>query len=254
MKYQLARAFLGLLLFSTAFIADAEQQGTTKAAVQGEINKQVEAGSAPKESVVAELKKTGVQPVQLAMRDTDNRVSSAALKAVIDLEDQEMRVYLDGDQEYTWKVSTARAGYVTPNGTYKAQWLSRMHYSKKFDDAPMPYSVFFHDGYAIHGTDSISRLGRPASHGCVRLHPDNAKTLFDLVKRVGKSNATIQIVGTPPISKVERSYRREDGRLNHRPIYEGRLVPSRRSSRSSDSSECLGCSNMSSFGRIPSIH
>ena len=255
MKYQLTGAFLGILLFSTPFVAGAEQQGATETPVQVEAGKQAGAVPSSKESVVAELKKKGAKPVQLAMRDTGNRSSSAALKAVIDLADQEMRIYLDGDHEHTWKVSTARAGYVTPNGTYKAQWLSRMHYSKKYDDAPMPYSVFFHGGYAIHGTDSISRLGRPASHGCVRLHPDNAKTLFDLVKRVGKSNSTIQIVGTPPISKVQRSYRRDDGRLNHRPIYEGRSVPSRRSSRSSaGSSECLGCGNMSSFGTIPSFH
>jgi len=211
-------------------------------------------GDSAKGSVVAELKQKGIQPVQLAMRDSGQRPSNS-LKAVIDLSEQEMRVYLGGDHEYTWPVSTARAGYVTPNGTFKAQWLSRMHYSTKYDDAPMPYSVFFNDGYAIHGTDSISRLGRPASHGCVRLHPDNAKTLFDLVNRVGKSNSTIQIVGTAPVTKVPPTYRLGDGRLNHRPLYEDRSVPpsQRRKIVDSGSSDCRGCGRTTSFGSIPSI-
>lgn len=120
------------------------------------------------------------------------------LKAVIDLAAQEMQIYVDGNQRYSWKISSGRNGYPTPGGYYKPQWLSRMHYSKKFDDAPMPYAVFFKGGYAVHGTTSISRLGSPASHGCVRLHPDNAKTFFELVQRHGKSNSSIELVGRAP--------------------------------------------------------
>lgn len=123
--------------------------------------------------------------------------SPPTLKAVIDLGDQRMRVYVNGRHEYTWKVSTARPGYVTPNGTFRPQWLARMHYSRKYDDAPMPYSVFYSKGFAVHGTTSISRLGRPASHGCVRLHPNNARTLFNLVRKHGKSKSRIVVVGSP---------------------------------------------------------
>jgi hypothetical protein len=203
-------------------------------------------------SVLDELRAENADPVQLAMRgDSQPRSRSSDIKAVIDLEEQEMKVYVDGSHEYTWKVSTGRRGYITPNGTYKPQWLSRMHYSRKYDDAPMPYSVFFHGGYAVHGTTSISRLGRPASHGCVRLHPDNAKKFFNLVQQHGKANAVIKIVGQPPTGQVARSSS-EASSSTSRSIY----VDSARSkkSRSSNSVGCLGCSSMAKFGSVPSIH
>ncbi len=171
-----------------------------------------------KPPVVVEIRKIQQKADRLAMRQgraSKAASSSSTLKAVVDLDDQRMRVYVNGDLEYTWKVSTARPGYVTPTGTYKAQWLARMHYSTKYDDAPMPYSVFFNEGYAVHGTNSISRLGRPASHGCVRLHPNNAKTLFNLVKKHGKRNVTIQVVGTSPAAT--RSYKDAE---SVRPVYD----------------------------------
>jgi hypothetical protein len=79
-------------------------------------------------------------------------------------------------------VSTARRGYRTPNGSYRPQRLARKWFSRKYDWSPMPYSIFFDGGYAIHGSYEISHLGRPASHGCIRLHPNNAAVLFALVK------------------------------------------------------------------------
>lgn len=109
----------------------------------------------------------------------------------VDKSAQSMTVYVNGWKKYTWPVSTARRGKITPTGTYTAQWLSRNHKSSLYDDAPMPYSIFFHGHYAIHGTDQISRLGRPASAGCIRLHPDNAKILFALTKEAGKENMTV---------------------------------------------------------------
>lgn len=127
-----------------------------------------------------------------------------ALKATIDLGQQQATIEVNGEVKYTWKVSSARYGYSTPNGTYKPQWLSRMHYSKQYDYSPMPFSVFFHDGFAIHGTEAIGRLGRPASHGCIRLHPDNAQTFFNLVKQHGKANSQIVIVGSPNHTWAER--------------------------------------------------
>ncbi len=94
---------------------------------------------------------------------------------------------------YQWPVSTARKGYYTPTGTFHPYSLQRMHYSKKYDNAPMPNSIFFSGGYAIHATPHTGNLGRPASHGCVRLHPSHAATLFEIVK-ADRHNTTIRIV------------------------------------------------------------
>ena len=113
----------------------------------------------------------------------------------IDKPSQRMRVYVDYDYVGGWKVSTARRGYWTPTGVYRPYTLHRMHYSRKYHNSPMPWSVFFKGGYAIHGTDAIRRLGRPASHGCIRVHPRNAKTLYQLIRRYGKQNARIIING-----------------------------------------------------------
>jgi len=119
--------------------------------------------------------------------------SASTILAKVDLSDQQMTVYVDGWQRYAWPVSTARRGYVTPVGEYNAQRLAAMWYSRKYDNSPMPHSIFFMGGYAIHGTEYVKRLGTPASHGCVRLHPDNAATLFDLVRANGTENMDIQI-------------------------------------------------------------
>ena len=108
---------------------------------------------------------------------------ASSIVARIDLSEQRMHVYVNGAQRYVWPVSTARRGYVTPVGTYRPQRLARMWYSKKYHKSPMPHSIFFRGGYAIHGTYSTRYLGRPASHGCVRLHPSNAATLYSLVSQ-----------------------------------------------------------------------
>lgn len=112
----------------------------------------------------------------------------------VDLSDQQMYVYVGQKLEYIFPVSTGRKGYGTPVGRYQAQWLSPKHRSRKYNWAPMPWSVFFHGGYAIHGTTEIKRLGRAASHGCVRLHPDNAKVIYSLVKATGKDSTLITVV------------------------------------------------------------
>ena len=122
-------------------------------------------------------------------------VSSAAagLVAKVDLSSQTMTVIQNGKVAYRWPVSTARKGYVTPTGTWRAKRVHRMWHSRKYDMAPMPYSVFYHRGYAIHGTDAVSRLGRPASHGCVRLHTANAKTFYQLAKKHGMHNTRVVV-------------------------------------------------------------
>jgi lipoprotein-anchoring transpeptidase ErfK/SrfK len=94
-------------------------------------------------------------------------------------------------QAVTWKVSTGAAGYETPTGAWQPTWLSIDHRSKTYDNAPMPFAVFFKDGYAVHATDYVKRLGQPASHGCVRLSPENAAAFFKLVQAYGKGNTHI---------------------------------------------------------------
>ena len=127
---------------------------------------------------------------------TQGHISSAEaakVTAKIDISSQRMYVYQNGRRIYSWKVSTGRGRYRTPTGNYRPTVMRRMHYSSKYNNAPMPHSIFFRGGYAIHGTNHIRRLGRPASHGCVRLHPRNAATLYRLVRRAGPRNTSIRI-------------------------------------------------------------
>jgi lipoprotein-anchoring transpeptidase ErfK/SrfK len=119
--------------------------------------------------------------------------AAALLEVLIDISDQEMTVRRDGEVTHVWPVSTARPGKVTPTGTFRPQSLVRMHYSTIYDGAPMPWAIFFHGNYAIHGTTQTDMLGCPASAGCVRLHPDNARTLFEEVRAVGKDETAIVI-------------------------------------------------------------
>jgi len=112
----------------------------------------------------------------------------------VDKSTQQLSVAVDGLTRYRWPVSTARRGYRTPNGTYRPEWLARKWFSREYDWSPMPYSIFFNGGYAIHGSYEISHLGRPASHGCIRLHPKNAAILFTLVKENMK-DTRIVVVG-----------------------------------------------------------
>lgn len=112
---------------------------------------------------------------------------------------QQMSVLVDGVPRYGFAVSTGRAGYGTPNGTYHPQRLAASWFSKLYYNSPMPHSIFFHGGFAIHGSYEINRLGGPASHGCIRLHPANAATLFALVKSEGMGATTIVVSGSNPV-------------------------------------------------------
>lgn len=113
------------------------------------------------------------------------RVSRYGVVARVNLSTQRMHVYKNGRRLYTWKVSSGRAGYRTPTGSYRVGRMHKRYFSRKYHGAPMPYAMFFRGGYAIHGTNAIGRLGRTASHGCIRLHPSNAATLFSMVRRSG---------------------------------------------------------------------
>ena len=128
-------------------------------------------------------------PEQTAVQDTPRvlvRVSIAR---------QVMEVFHEGRKIHEWPVSTARQGKVTPVGIWDgAQWLSRHHRSSLYNNAPMPYAVFYNGNYAIHGTDQVGKLGRPASAGCVRLHTDNARILFNMVRAEGKDALRVVVV------------------------------------------------------------
>lgn len=120
-------------------------------------------------------------------------VAHAEVFITVNKSRQEMVVQTP-DNVYVWDVSTARKGYRTPTGSFQPYLLKPMHYSSKYNNAPMPNSIFFHGGYAIHATGDIKHLGRPASHGCIRLSPQNARWLYQLVKDYGKENTYIEIV------------------------------------------------------------
>jgi lipoprotein-anchoring transpeptidase ErfK/SrfK len=106
---------------------------------------------------------------------------------------QTMEVSADGAYLYTWRVSTGRRGYGTPAGTFHPQRMAARWFSTVYYNAPMPHAIFFRGGFAIHGSYDIARLGGPASHGCIRLHPSDAATLFGLVQREGMHNTTIVV-------------------------------------------------------------
>lgn len=121
----------------------------------------------------------------------------AAVTVRVDMTSQTMKVEATGGESHVWKISTGRIGYRTPNGTFRPQRLERFWRSRTYDMAPMPHSIFFHGGYAIHATNEMRRLGRPASHGCIRLSPSNAAALFSMVKRHSMAATRIVITGAP---------------------------------------------------------
>lgn len=135
--------------------------------------------------------------------------AQALVRIHIDLSGQQMHVE-SNEGSYDWPISSARSGFHTPNGSYAPTSLQRMHYSKKYHMSPMPYSIFFRGGYAIHGTYETRWLGHPASHGCVRISPQHAELLFHMVQAEG---ARISISGTPPQGRV---YANSGNRSAHR--------------------------------------
>jgi lipoprotein-anchoring transpeptidase ErfK/SrfK len=144
-------------------------------------------------------------PPSPAPAPTPKAVESSASKilVLIDKLTQTMRVLVDNLERYSWDVSTGLRAYDTPVGTYAARSMHKIWYSKQWDDAPMPHAIFFtRKGHAIHGTEDTQKLGRPASHGCVRLAPENARTLFALVKETGLENTGVVLTGEIPKDEV----------------------------------------------------
>jgi hypothetical protein len=139
--------------------------------------------------------------------------AQAEILITVDKSAQRMTVARDGEALYTWPVSTGRSGYATPSGSFTPFRMEADHYSKEWDDAPMPHSIFFTKiGHAIHGSYDTKKLGTPASHGCVRLSPAHAATLFAMVKQDGVTNTKVVLTGSEQVALARRGSeaRRDD--------------------------------------------
>ena len=145
--------------------------------------------------------------------------AAAAVDIRVDLSSQTMQVSSGNGEHYVWPVSTARTGFRTPRGTYGVQSMAEMHFSRKYHNSPMPHSIFFKGGFAIHGSYETASLGRAASHGCIRLSPRNAATLYEMVQAEG---AHITITGSPPhdtaVASAEHHRRRSAGTIVEQPF------------------------------------
>ena len=152
--------------------------------------------------------------------------AQAKVSITIDKDAQVMTVAVDGVQRYHWPVSTGIPSRETPNGSFRAFRMEEEHYSKEFDDAPMPHSIFFTKiGHAIHGTDSEGRLGTPASHGCVRLSKANATTLYALVEEQGVLNTTVTLTGSSTVALARNPRTRANAAVARRDPADQQYAP-----------------------------
>ena len=149
----------------------------------------------------------------LAIAAVQSSAAAAGILINIDKSAQRMTVAVDGAVRHVWAVSTGRSGYATPSGSFRAFRLEKDHFSKEWDDAPMSHSIFFTaKGHAIHGSYETRRLGRAASHGCVRLAPGNAARLFALVKSQGLGDTKVMVTGDRPTLRAASTARAPSGR------------------------------------------
>lgn len=203
---RIAALALCALLGSTAAVAEtADTSPAAAKAVVTAATDKVAAATTDETPVTAATSQTAAEPASA------NAPAAAAAKAAepaaplppptltvsIDLASQNMTVSENGSVKYSWAISSGTAQFPTPRGTFRPQWTAKMWYSRKYDMAPMPHSVFIHGGVAVHATQHLSALGRPASHGCIRLAPGNARTFYNLVHRHGLKMTRVAIHGTP---------------------------------------------------------
>jgi lipoprotein-anchoring transpeptidase ErfK/SrfK len=201
---------------------DTEPQGTGAAsAASGASAPAPSAAAEPKAAASKDAPAAAATPAKEAAAPANEKAAEKAVAKTVapppkpqptvvisvNLTKQSMSVSENGRQLYTWPVSSGRSGYDTPTGTFRPQWMAKMWHSRKYDDAPMPNSIFFTGGFAIHATAAYSQLGRPASHGCIRLSPTNAATLFKMVQKHGMDATKIAVHGRPhydsPIARSE---------------------------------------------------
>jgi lipoprotein-anchoring transpeptidase ErfK/SrfK len=203
---------LGLILISPASAQTGSASGTPSTGTAGADAKstgaptssnQAKTGSnattptteANSTAAQAESKSAGTQPES----NPGTKRTSSAVIINIDKTNQKMTVFIDGIEKYDWPVSTGRAGYSTPSGTYTPTSMNEVWYSKQWDNSPMPHSIFFmKDGHAIHGSYEVKTLGKPVSHGCVRVSPQNAATLYALVGKNGLEHTQVVLTGVTP--------------------------------------------------------
>ena len=152
---------------------------------------------APMIATVSAPTRAAIEPAAEAAAPVKPTPPAITLVAKIDLTTQRVVVTENGKPKYTWSISSGAEGFNTPVGTFQPEWTSKLWFSKKYDNAPMPHAVFFKSGAAIHATQAIGSLGRPASHGCVRLAPANAAIFYGLVQRHGLVHTRISVFGTP---------------------------------------------------------
>ncbi len=204
--------FLALALASpagaepTSNPPSAENGGTPPTAQNGgnPPSAEVKPDAAPEQPAAAEPKPgpaTAQPELKSAVAPQDGELAGNGSQILINIDKsrQEMTVFVDGIEKYTWPVSTGKRGYSTPSGTYTASSMNEIWYSKQWDNAPMPHAIFYmKDGHAIHGTLEERNLGKPASHGCVRISRANATALYALVKETGLKNTQVVLSGTTP--------------------------------------------------------
>lgn len=206
-----ARFLVPLALVCSTSIAWAEPEATAAVAAEAApataVSKPVI--TVEPDPVLMEAAKAEASQTDAAPRDTasDTKVAAAEEKPAapappsvnvsIDLGSQRMTVTENGEAKYSWAISSGTSEFPTPRGTFRPQWTAKMWYSKKYDNAPMPHAVFIHGGVAIHATYHTGALGRPASHGCIRLAPGNAKTFYNMVQRHGMSRVRVAVHGYP---------------------------------------------------------
>ena len=170
-----------LAVASTVFATDTSSQPLTRADC-GKADMRWDEGA----NVCTESNSTAAQ-------------AESAVLINIDKTKQKMMVFIDGIEKYDWPVSTGRAGYSTPSGSYTPTSMNEVWYSQQWDNSPMPHSIFFmKDGHAIHGSYEVKTLGKPVSHGCVRISPQNAATLYSLVGKNGLENTQVVLTGVTP--------------------------------------------------------
>ena len=204
---------------STAFAADIDSQPLTrvdcdKAGMRWNDSANVCAGTSSQPLTRADCERASMRWNEGANVCSDSTLTIGQAEAkpksapstkgssiliAIDKTTQKMSVFIDGTKKYDWRVSTGRSGYSTPSGTYTATSMNEVWYSKEWDNAPMPHAIFFMtDGHAVHGSYEVKSLGKPVSHGCVRIAPKNASILYALVGKNGLKNTQVMLTGVTP--------------------------------------------------------
>ena len=215
-KHPYGLLILPLLIFALASPAGAETSPKPPSAQESGTPPSTEAKPSPE----AEQPKADAPAAKPATKPeaTQNDAKAAPAQAGsqilinIDKSRQQMTVFVDGIEKYSWPVSTGKYGYSTPSGTFTPTSMNEVWYSKQWDNSPMPHSIFFlKDGHAIHGSHEVKNLGKPVSHGCVRISPANAAILYDLVKTNGMENTKVVLAGVTPGDKSSVPEEEADG-------------------------------------------